>query len=192
MISIEERLKRLEKELGSDRFLENRGLGNEIPFYIFDYDPKHEMHIRSFVRKDLLKRYKGSEKIRLIEIDLFDLMIDRLKKEELFDSSFKLEEKRGTEKLYEKLKLSINMDIVVEEIRKRAQGKNIILLTGVGKVYPVIRTHKLLENLQNCYDHDKVVLFLPGKYTKREIQLFGIFKNDNYYRAFRLIDPGLY
>lgn len=184
-IKIEKRLEGLKKRVGREDFLNNKGLGNEIPFYIFDYPPNKELIVRDFIENDLVKKFQDSDTVQLKVIDLFDVMIERLEKENIFYDSFNIEKKRGTEKLYNSLSKSFNSDVIVEEIRERSMGKNIVCIIGAGKVFPIVRTHELLENLQNIFDFTKLILFLPGEYTKQKIVVFNEF-SDNYYRAMRL------
>lgn len=188
MKNINEKLKYLIKKINSDEFYNNRGLANEVPFYIFDYDPKEEITIRHFVKEELMPKFKDDKRMKIVEIDLFELMLESLEKDKILEKSMKMEEKRGTKHLYEKLKKSFNPKTVTEYIFKKSSGKNLILLTGVGKVYPIVRTHAILNNLQNIFDHTKVILFFPGEYTNIDLRLFG-FKDNNYYRAFRIEDP---
>jgi hypothetical protein len=181
-----DRMKELKKKIGSDRFLNNSGLGNEVPFYIFDYDPKKELNIREFVKNDLLKSYEGHDKVNIVEIDLFELLVESMKNDKIFDKAFKREEKSGSEKLFESLKKSFNSEIILKFIKEKSGDKNVVLITGIGKVYPIIRSHNVLNNLQTIFDHEKVILFFPGEYTKQDLILFKKFTDNNYYRAFQI------
>jgi len=51
-----------------------------------------------------------------------------------------------------------------------------------------VRSHNILNNLQEVIDKKPVIMFFPGKYDGQSLQLFNKFKDDNYYRAFRLVD----
>jgi len=86
---------------------------------------------------------------------------------------------------YEKLKKSFNTEIIMKYIAEKTKDKNFLILTGVGKVFPIVRTHTILNNLQNIFDHTKVLLFFPGEYTSTDLRLFG-FQDNNYYRAFKI------
>ena len=108
-----------------------------------------------------------------------------IKKNNILESAFELEEKKGTKFLYEKLKKSFNTEIIMKYIAEKTKDKNFLILTGVGKVFPVVRTHTILNNLQNIFDHTKVLLFFPGEYTSTDLRLFG-FQDNNYYRAFKI------
>lgn len=182
--NIEIRFKELTEKLKSEEFYNNRGLANEVPFYIFDYLPEEELNIRYKIKNELLNSLENT-KLRGIEIDLFDLLLESLKNDGIFDSVFHMEERRGTEVLYQKLKSSFNMEVILKMIKDKVENKNLVIITGVGKIYPIVRTHALLNNLQNIFNETKVILFFPGEYTTTDLRLFG-FKDNNYYRAFKI------
>ncbi|EHO19073.1 hypothetical protein HMPREF9466_01865 [Fusobacterium necrophorum subsp. funduliforme 1_1_36S] len=77
------------------------------------------------------------------------------------------------------------MEVILRYISQKSKGKNFMILTGVGKVFPIVRTHTILNNLQNILEDTKVLLFFPGEYTSTDLRLFG-FEDNNYYRAFRI------
>lgn len=182
--NINNRFKDLIAKLKSDDFYEDRGLGNEVPFYIFDYPPEKELDIRDKIKNELFPEIAES-KLQGVEIDLFDLLLESLERDKIFEKVFEMEEKRGTEVLYQKLKNSFNMDTIIKYIKEKSEGKNFIVLTGVGKIFPLVRTHAILNNLQTVFNDTKVLLFFPGEYTEIDLKIFG-FKDNNYYRAFRL------
>lgn len=187
MNNLKKRLKDLIKRIDSDEFYENKGLANEVPFYIFDYEPKKELEMRDFIKNELIPKFSENDsRINAVEIDLFNLMLESLESDGILEKSFKLEKRKGTQFLYEKLKQSFNSEIVIKYIEKKSKDNNVIFITGVGKVYPIVRTHTVLNNLQSIFDHKKVILFFPGEYTNIDLSLFGQFKDNNYYRAFKI------
>ncbi len=119
MKNINERFKELIKKVKSEDFYNNRGLANEVPFYIFDYDPKDELIVRENIRNYFLKEVAKSEKLKAIEIDLFDLLLESLKNDGIFDLVFQMEERRGSQVLYEKLKNSFNIEVILEYIKEK-------------------------------------------------------------------------
>lgn len=183
--NINDRLKRLKEKLGTEEFMKNLGLGNEVPFYIFDYEPSLELEVRNYIKRDLLPFYSESDSVKIVEINLYELMIESLKSDNIFENAFKLEKRKGTEKLFESLKKTFNFDVIIKSFVEKAKGKNIVIITGVGTVFPIVRTHAILNNLQKVFDQEKVVLLFPGEYTGEDLQLLG-FKDNNYYRAFRI------
>lgn len=52
------------------------------------------------------------------------------------------------------------------EQAKSEGGANIVFITGIGKVYPYIRAHTLLNALQGRIDDRPLVLFYPGTFTR--------------------------
>ncbi len=62
--NIEDRFKVLEQTLNSDDFLKSRGLGNEVGYYIFDYNPRDELVVREYVRN--LKKIRTLQKRMVI------------------------------------------------------------------------------------------------------------------------------
>ena len=49
MNRLDERLNKILPTLTSEKFRENRGLGNEVPFYAFDYPAESEVQVREHV-----------------------------------------------------------------------------------------------------------------------------------------------
>lgn len=179
------RFKKLIEKVKSDEFYNNRGLANEVPFYIFDYRPEDELNMRDNIKNLLLPALEKDTRLNAVEIDLFNLLIESLNNDGIFDSVLKMEERRGTKILYEKLKNSFNMEIICKYFKTKAENKNFVIITGVGKIFPIVRTHALLNNLQVIFNETKVLLFFPGEYTTTDLRLFG-FKDNNYYRAFKI------
>ena len=75
--------------------------------------------------------------------------------------------------------------VFVEE----ADPKNhdLVILSGVGNAWPLLRSHNLLNNLHSLMEGTPLVMFYPGVYTGQDLQLFGRLKEKNYYRAFQLV-----
>ena len=182
---MKDRFKELIKKIKSDEFYNNRGLANEVPFYIFDYNPKYELEIRDFVKNKLLPSLEDDDRLKAVEIDIFELLLESMRNDNILDMAFEIEEKKGTKFLYEKLKKSFNTEIIMKYISQKTKDKNFLILTGVVKILPIVRTHTILNNLQNIFDHTKVLLFFPGEYTSTDLRLFG-FEDNNYYRAFKI------
>ncbi|NLB82547.1 MAG: DUF1788 domain-containing protein, partial [Clostridiaceae bacterium] len=70
-------------------------------------------------------------------------------------------------------------------------GKSIVLITGVGKSFPIIRSHTILNNLQSIFRRNPVVMMYPGRYEIKHsmtLRLFERLDDDNYYRAFPLVE----
>ena len=118
-------------------------------------------------------------------------MIELLESEGYLEDCFEMEKNDGMNYLVESvndlLRMSDNNDYFTEYIEENTPEKAIVFLTGVGKIFPFVRSHKILNNLHQSFNKAPVVMFYPGKYDGQSLELFGEFKDDNYYRAFPLI-----
>ncbi|NPE28184.1 DUF1788 domain-containing protein [Methanococcoides sp. SA1] len=188
-MKLEERLELLKEELQKEDFLKSKGLGNEIPFWIFDYPPEKELLLRDTIIKIISNLEKNS--IQVLEIDLFDICLEIIEKKISAEKIIAFEESKGSEELLKKMKLMLKPEILKNAIQQKMDensGFQIIFLNGVGKAWPIVRSHTILNNLQSILGNIPLVTFYPGKFSGFDLSLFGIIKDANYYRAFRLIN----
>ena len=64
---------------------------------------------------------------------------------------------------------------------------DVLLLTGVGAVFPFMRIHSLLEALQREFPDIPILVMYPGRYDGRFVRLFDKMEPTPYYRAFNII-----
>ena len=186
MSFIRERLDKILEKLQAPAFLANKGLGNEIGFYIFDYDPRDELIVREHIA--YLKRTLNTEPSsrKVIEFDLYAMILDLLIREGVLDDLPEIENEQGSKYIAEALRDIASPEVYVELIADQVEGSDIVFLTGVGRVWPMVRSHNILNNLHHVLDKVPVIMFFPGNYDGAELRLFNKLKDDNYYRAFRL------
>lgn len=191
MTKTEIELGKIESEIGKTSFLNGKGLGNEVSYYVFDYDPKDEILVREYIDKLIKKDKEFGDGYKLKVYDVYDLMIDLLESEGYLEDCFEMEKNDGMNYLVESvndlLRMSDNNDYFTEYVEENTPEKAIVFLIGVGKIFPFVRSHKILNNLHQSFNKAPVVMFYPGKYDGQSLELFGEFKDDNYYRAFSLI-----
>ena len=48
-LSLDDRLNQIEDKISEKSFRENKGRGNEVGYYIFDYDPREELYVRNHI-----------------------------------------------------------------------------------------------------------------------------------------------
>lgn len=192
MTVLQQRLEQILPRIKSDGFFEGRQLGNELNFHIFDYDPKDEMLVRDYIEFIKRKLNKAHEPHHIIEINLYQAIIDILNEKGFLEKNFEFEEKKGSEFVFDKtrkaLRLTLNNDLLVNYIKEKVGPNHIVFITGVGQAYPIIRSHSILNNLHHVLDQNPLVMFFPGRYDGQSLSLFNLIKDDNYYRAFRLVD----
>jgi hypothetical protein len=184
-----DRLNEILPKITSDDFLAGKGLGNEIAFYIFDYPPEDELRVRDHVRFLLEHIPKQKPNLRVAHVNLFDLIIDHLKERNLLDRSFQMQREKGDAALEKALRSPLKAEklaqIFVDFVHPAEQ--DLVLVTGVGSVWPLVRTHSLLSNLHSVMKSTPLVMFYPGRYDGQTIRLFGRITSKNYYRAFKLV-----
>ena len=188
MANLNARLDQIIPKIKEDKFIEGRGLGNEISFYVFDYEPQHELVVRDYIQH-IKKEFSYDEtNRRIVEFDLYKILMEIAKEKRIFDRIFEMEERQGKEALFKALTMFAKPEVFLQKIKEQLDDHDVIFLTGVGKVYPFVRSHNILNNLQEILDKTPVIMFFPGTYDGQSLQLFSKFKDDNYYRAFRLVD----
>lgn len=192
MLSLEERFDRAEEMIQKPSFRENKGLGNEVGYYVFDYPADRELYVRERINYMIQKNSKSSDNYKIIEFDLYELIISILKDKGYLEKCYDFEKKKGFERVTKSisnmLKITSSDSLIVNYIKDNAPEKAIIFITGIGKCYPILRSHTVLNNLHQVIDNVPVVMFFPGNYDGQELVLFGEIKDDNYYRAFKLVD----
>lgn len=190
--SISERFLELEDRMISVESLTKYGTANEIDFYIFDYNPKDEILVRTEVKK--LKEKNPD----IVEFDLYEMMLEIIENEGYMEDVIRMESEYDKELLLREVfqpLLSVEEECspLLEMFKDRAKdtGEKIVLVTGVGKAYPIVRSHTILNNLQSIFRKNPVVMMYPGRYetkSKMTLRLFEKLEDDNYYRAFPLVE----
>lgn len=192
MADIETRLSRLEMEIKNPRFMENRGVGNEVRYYVFDYPAEQELIIRAWVRDIVRKNKNNYTTSSIVVFDLYEMIISFLKEKGFMEKCYEFEKNRGltflAKTIGDAMRFSTDNSIIIRRIQNSTPDNAIVFLTGVGKCFPILRSHKVLNNLHQVMDKVPVIMFYPGKYDGQELVLFSEVKDDNYYRAFKLID----
>jgi hypothetical protein len=190
--TIYQRLDEIIQRITKESFRENTGLGNEIGYYIFDYEPRYEMLVREHVRFLIQKINDGDYGFHIKEFDLYEIMLELLETKGYLEKNFMMEQVKGSEFVFNATKRALRLtekdDLIIQYIRDRVVKGDVVFITGVGKVWPIIRSHTVLNNLHQVLDEVPVIMFFPGVYDGRELVLFEEIKDDNYYRAFKLVD----
>ena len=192
MMTLNKRLDLIEPKILEKSFRTGRGTANEVNLWIFDYDPDDEMAVRAHV-EFLVGRINGKhEDVRIACFDLYEVMLDVLRKKGYLDKVIQMEESKGSDSIINPIKRTLRLtetgDLIINRITQNLiPEQDIIFLTGIGKSWPIIRSHTILNNLHSKVDKNPLVMFFPGNYTN-ELRLFGEITDDNYYRAFKLIE----
>lgn len=204
-----ERFEHLKTIMTSQRFLQMKGLNNDLPFYICEFDPVDAVEMRQ-LRRNLIgtlaktpTKCLGGRGVAVLEIDLYDLTIEILRSREgstpetsLWDDILEAEQDLEKDSLLELLQnvLDVHGNLIPEIGRRLSEiDHDILFLTGIGEVFPYIRSHNILNNLQSTAKDKPMVMFFPGEYRHSleqgtSLELFGLLRDDKYYRAFNIFD----
>ena len=190
-MDLTERLDAMEAAIRKPSFRQSSGKANEVNYWIFDYPPERELDVRERIAHMERKNQKGTDGYVLAVFDLYDIIIDFLEGKGFLEKCFEFERKRGIQRIVKAVSNSMMVSdgdsFIVRHILTHTPEDAVVFLTGIGKSYPLLRSHNVLNNLHQSYLRAPVVMFFPGTYNERELILFNEIKDDNYYRAFRLV-----
>jgi len=187
MEDIVKKFEHLYQVISNPEFLRMESLGGEIPFFISAFDPKQQVDVDRAIRS--LKKKLEVNGIPVLDINLYDIALDLLNNELGEGEIFELEKTMDKKEFKEALQsiLDINQ-VLIPAIKKMIDSSTakVYFLTGIGLVFPFIRSHNVLNNLQNVAKKAPTVAFFAGEYNGYSLELFGLMKDDNYYRAFNI------
>ena len=192
MSNIQESFDHLLTVLSGQRFLQKQGLGNEVPFFICPFDASVSVDVTR-LQQQLVNRLEQSG-IRVLEINLYDLSIEILKDRGIWEQILEMEATVSKDQLKELLQGVLDPEAhLVPAIAAKLKNNefDVLFLSGVGEVFPYIRSHNVLNNLQSTAKEKPTVMFFPGAYTHSlesgaSLDLFGRLHDDKYYRAFNI------
>lgn len=193
----------LRQRLQDPEFLAGHGLGNEVPFFILPYAAAQEDEVRAQTAA-LVQDFapnnadatapSANTGTRVIHFDLWDVFLQICQERRILEKIPALEERRGTEGLLRRMEKIATPEAFLKVMSERYEalggqmpGRDVVLISGVGKVYPLVRAHNILENAQPVFTEVPMVMLYPGVYDGQQLHLFGKISDGNYYRAFSLL-----
>lgn len=191
---IPERFQHLKAVISGQRFLQKQGLGNEVPFFICPFNPKETVEMELLQRQ--LVNSLNNDGVAVLEINLYDLAVGLLKDRGIWEQVLAVEPTVAKDQLKELLQGVLDPEQhLVPAIAEKIQSASfdVLFLSGVGEVFPYIRSHNVLNNLQRVAKDRPTVMFFPGEYnhsleTGASLELFSRLRDDKYYRAFNIYD----
>ena len=178
-------LGKISARLSEEAFLTNKGLSNEVGIHVFCYDPKNEITVRAYFES--LKKQTGVP-YRLVECDLYRIFLQICEDKHILKSIPGMEERKGKEHLSQQLLKVATPEAFVERMKYAPHEKgDVLLISGVGKVWPFMRSHKILDNIQHIFSDIPILMLYPGTFNGQDLDLFGRFLDGHYYRAFNLL-----
>ena len=203
------RFEHLVKVIGGERFLQMKGLNNDLPFYICEFKAAEALEMER-LRRQLINTLEstpvaclGGRGVKVLDINLYDLCIQLLQAREgstegsrLWDEVLAVEHDVEKDSLLELLQNVLGIEeYLIPAIGERIQQSefDVLFLSGIGEVFPYIRSHNVLNNLQSTAKNQPTILFFPGEYRHSlehgaSLELFGLLHDDKYYRAFNIYE----
>lgn len=188
MSEINEKFTNLRTRLNNDSFKDKHGLSGEVPYFILEYKPSEELYVREEVQRIADAGPFGTSNVNIKVFDLFDIMMSVVNEYGYADVFVDFERENGMDYVIEQMnnlmETNNERNKFVEYIEQRVDAQSdIVFIIGVGKVFPLIRSHKILNTMTQVIDYMPVVMFYPGEYDNIRLSMFGELKDDNYYRA---------
>ena len=193
--TLAEQEEHLFRVLSSERFLKMEGLGNEVAHFIYDYDPTWALAVAQ-AKKRIKTKLDTELGIKVLEVNLYDLCIELLKKRNVWERVLAAEPTMDKADFLKMLQNMLDPQMhLAPAIKELTAGEafQILFLTGIGEVFPFVRSHTVLNNLQTVVSDKPMLMFFPGRYEVSATQgsalvLFGQLKDDSFYRAKRILD----
>ncbi|WP_409328938.1 DUF1788 domain-containing protein [Trujillonella humicola] len=193
-MNLAEQEEHLFRVLSGQRFLRMEGLSNEVPFFIYPYPPEDALPVAQ--GKKRIKNRLGQKGIRVREVNLYELSVAILKERGVWDRVLAAESAQDKDDFRELLQGMLDPQLhIAPAIRREIQDEafDIFFLTGIGEVFPYIRSHNVLNNLQSVVTGKPMLMFFPGRYEQSDtlgssLVLFGRLKDDQYYRAKNILE----
>lgn len=184
--------------LSSDRFLRMEGLGNEVPFFIWPYPPEHELEVQE-ANSRIVDRLRTTHGLSVLVVDLFKLAVELLEGRggNMLERLEQIEPTRSRSAFRRDLQRMLDPEQhIVPAIERRIEaeaGVDLLVLTGIGRVFPFIRSHNVLNNLQVAVPDFPVLMLFPGEYSQTaslgsSLVLFNLLTDDQYYRAKNILE----
>ena len=188
LVDLKEQMAHIEKVIRTERFRSMDGLGGEIPFWIASFPAN--LSENTDVEVELMVERLTRDGLCVCLVDLYEVCLEVLDSVMSPHDWKQLELKKGERKLLKYIQSTLDIqEVLVPKIRQKldASQGDVLLVKGVGKTYPFVRSHTVLNNLQSVIIECPTLMFFPGEYDNTSLRLFGTLKDDNYYRAFNVL-----
>ncbi len=163
MADIKQDLDRIKGRISDANFLANKGLSNEVGIHVFKYAPQHEMIVCDYIKRLITT---PSDQYRIIERDLYKIFLEILEEKRVLGTVAGLEEKKGKDYLLTQLQKIATTEAFLAKMKYAPhQRGDVLFLTGVGKAYPFMRAHKMLDSMQQAFSDIPIVMFYPGEFN---------------------------
>jgi hypothetical protein len=181
--------------LKSQRFLKMQGLSKEVPFFIYHYSPSWSPDVEG-MRERVTNKLRSNDGLQVVEVNLYDLSIRLLQERGVWQRILSLEAETEKSEFREMLQGMLDPhDHLAPAVRRllAETPSDIVFLTGIGEVFPFVRTHTVLENLQSVVVGKPLLAWFPGTYEftqaqGHQLRALNLSASDSYYRAIDILE----
>jgi len=194
--ALEERLEQIIPRVTDGAFLQSKGIGNEIACYIFDYSANEELEVRAHLAWMKTRLRTHHSHLCVLDLDLFEVVLAYLKERGLLSKVVAMQARKNDAAVLKALKGPLAADKITDFIAKahKPSEYDLVLLSGIGRAWPMLRAHSLLNCLHTIMQQIPLVMFYPGTFDGTTLKIFGRITAISatpgakpYYRAFRLV-----
>ena len=175
------------QKLASVEFGQN--LGGELPLYIQPIPVSKQTELNAQAKR-LVSRLSKLGKNAIV-IDLYEMCMELLEEEGVLQTLLEEEKELDKDAISSTLDSILDTkEVIIPRISSIISENNpdFVFIIGVGRVYPFIRSHGILNNIEELANNCNLILFFPGEYNNLQLSLFGTISDENYYRGHNLND----
>ena len=161
-----------------------KNLGGELPLYIQPIPPEQQSELNDQIKRlsNRLKK-KGHE---TVTINLYDLCTTILSSAGVLDAILEDEANIPSEDIIAILDSVLDIkSVLIPKIKNIIMDSNpaFAFISGVGSVYPFIRSHGILNNIDELTNSCNLILFFPGDYNNLQLNHFHKNTKENKYKG---------
>ena len=190
----------LYKQLSNKDFQDHHTGNLFFPAYMYMYNAEKEYEIDKEILEIKTRLHRPNNYLDVMVIDLFEVFCDYLKSEKFgksnkydFYTSNELNKPEAVEKALNKDAYDIRfLNYLNDKIKDHLDNAGTyevayVLVKGFGNTFPYIRASRFMNNFEQFIKGYKLIMFYPGE-AKNYYSLFGLLKDENLYRAIKLIN----
>ena len=194
--TLSSRLNQILPRVSSESFLSSEGIGNEIACYIFDYPATDELQVRAHIMMMMDRLASHHKELRVMHLNLLEVSVAYLEQRGVLEKALQMQTAKDDAAILQALKGPLAAEKLRDFIaaEHKPADYDLVLLSGVGSVWPMLRAHSLLNCLHTVMGKTPLVMFYPGTFDGTTLRLFGQIAPSTskpgtkpYYRAFTLI-----
>jgi hypothetical protein len=184
----------------SDKDFQDHQTGNLFfPAYMYLYKPELEYEIEKEILAIKNRLHRPNNYLDVMVLDIFEEFIKYLKNEKFGNTTkfnYLIEhesnkkdavDKALKQDAYSEKFMNYLRDKIKDHLNETDYEVAYVFIKGFGNSYPYIRASRFMSNFEKHINGYKLIIFYPGV-AKGYYSLFSLLKDENLYRAIKLIN----